>query len=51
MGGDEEAESRQQEAGRGGVDEGKARAGERQRKSKRKGKRQERKVEGRLQPL
>ena len=45
MGGDE-AESRQQEAGRGGVDEGEARAGERQRKRKSK-----REAEGLLRPL
>ena len=37
MGGDEEAESRQQEAGRGGVDEDKARAEERQKKRKSRG--------------
>ena len=35
MGGDEEAESRYQEAGLGGVDEGEARAGKRWRKRKR----------------
>ena len=46
VGGDEEAESRQQEADRGGVDEVEARAGERRRKRKSK-----RKVEGLLQTL
>ena len=42
MGGDEEAESRYQEAGLGGVDEGEARVGERRRT---------RKAEGLLRPL
>ena len=42
LGGDEEAESRQQEAGCGGVDEGEPRVGERRRKGK---------AEGPLRPL